>query len=246
MTNTRRFRPLSALLCLLLLACGGGDRPGGLDPEVGSTPPPGANPPPPLPPGPAPGNSPPQISGTPSTSATVGEQWTFQPTVADPDGDIVIVTAANLPAWMALSPDTGRLQGTPAESDVRTWDKIQLTASDGRATTALGAFSVTVVAAGASTGTATLSWNPPTERTDGTPIGGLAGYEVLYGRGPRNYDTVVELASPGLTRYVVEDLRPGMWYFAVKAVTTDGLKSAPSVEVRKRVCARPSGPGQAC
>jgi hypothetical protein len=180
-------------------------------------------------------NSPPTISGTPPTSITVGQSWSFQPTISDPDGDSLTVSASNLPSWLSLDAGTGLTQGTPGEGDVRTWSGISLTVSDGQATASLSPFSVNVVAQGAVTGSATLSWSPPTERADGSPIGELEGYEVLYGQRSRDYDIVVEIHNPGITRYVIESLGPGTWYFAVKAVTADGLESAPSQEVSKTI-----------
>ena len=70
---------------------------------------------------------------------------------------------------------------------------------------------------------------------DGSPIGDIAGYRVLYGRGSGQYDQVAEIDNPSITRYVVENLGPGNWFFAVTVRTEDGLESAPSAEVRKRI-----------
>lgn len=214
--NMKTFRPawsLAALACMGLVGCFGGDS--GSD-DAG-------------------GNSPPTISGTPSTSATVGRQWSFQPSISDPDGDALTVSADNRPPWISLDSSTGRMQGTPQEGDVLTWSGIRLTVTDGMASASLPNFAIVVVPQAAHSGTATLSWSAPTERADGSPIGELAGYEVLYGQVSRSYDTVVELNNPGLTRYMIENLGPGTWYFAVKAVTTDGLESAPSQEVSKTI-----------
>lgn len=214
--NMKTFRPawsLAALACMGLVGCFGGDS--GSD-DAG-------------------GNSPPTISGTPPTSATVGRQWSFQPSISDPDGDALTVSADNRPPWISLDSSTGRMQGTPQQGDVLTWSGIRLTVTDGMASASLPNFAIVVVPQAAQSGTATLSWSAPTERADGSPIGELAGYEVLYGQVSRSYDTVVELNNPGLTRYMIENLGPGTWYFAVKAVTTDGLESAPSQEVSKTI-----------
>ena len=204
-----RAAPWLATLSLLLSGCGGGQDSGGA------------------------ANRAPVISGIPSAQATATRPWSFQPSLSDPDGDILTVSATNLPGWLTLDPATGLLQGTPGNSDVRTWSNIRLVVSDGSASTALPAFSIIVLAQCTAMGTATLGWSPPTERADGSPIGTLAGYRVLYGQVSRNYDNVVELNNAGLTRYVVEGLGAGTWYFAVQAVTSDGLTSAPSQEVSK-------------
>lgn len=181
------------------------------------------------------GNNGPTISGTPPAQATVGLPWSFQPTVSDADGDALTFSVTNPPPWVALNTTTGRLQGTPQEADVATWNNIRLTVSDGQTSASLPSFSITVTPVSANLGTATLSWSPPTQRADGSPIGALAGYDILYGQESRNYSIVIELDNPGLTRYVIEGLGPGTWYFAVKAVTTDGLESAPSQEVSKTI-----------
>jgi hypothetical protein len=202
-----------SLACLALVGCDGNNRNDG----NGST------------------NQPPVISGSPSAPATVGQRWSFQPSISDPDGDPLTVTANNLPAWITLTPSTGRLEGTPSEGDVRTWENITLTVTDGMASAELPRFSVTVQAAGAANGSATLRWIAPTENVDGSPIGQLVGYRVLYGQVSRNYDHVVELNNPGITTYVVQGLGAGTWYFALQAVTSDGEMSAPSAEASKRI-----------
>lgn len=227
------------LACLLLVACDFNDdaptsgAPGGASPPAGTTPPGGSPPPPGNPPPDT--NRPPLISGSPSTLATVGQAWSFQPSISDPDGDRLTVTASNLPGWITLTPSTGRLEGTPAEGDVRSWEGIVLTVSDGQASATLSGLSVNVQAAGAATGFATLNWSAPTERIDGSPIGELVGYRVLYGQVSRNYDHTVELDNAGITRYVVEGLGAGTWYFAIQAVTSDGLVSEPSAEASKTI-----------
>lgn len=85
------------------------------------------------------------------------------------------------------------------------------------------------------TGSVTLSWIPPTERTDGTPLQTLAGYKISYGRMSEVYDYTINLDNPGLASYVVEDLVPGDWYFVMAAYDTEGLESDYSNEAKLRV-----------
>lgn len=73
-----------------------------------------------------------------------------------------------------------------------------------------------------------LSWLPPTENVDGTAIGSLAGYRIYSGRSRYELAPMVEIDNAGVTRYVIDDLENGMWYFAVSAVATDGTESARS------------------
>jgi hypothetical protein len=175
------------------------------------------------------------MTGPRPDNAVVGQRWSYQPSISSADDASVTVTASNLPDWIALDQSTGLLEGTPTEGDVRTWTNIQLTVNDGQQSTRLPAMSVTVVAQGAAMGTATVTWSAPTQRVDGSPIGELAGYRVLYGKSPRDYDYSVELDTTGINRYVLEGLGTGTWYFAVQAITSDGLTSAPSREVSKTI-----------
>ena len=73
-------------------------------------------------------------------------------------------------------------------------------------------------------GSATLSWSPVTQNTDGTVLTNLAGYTVHYGASPAELSTTVVLADPTQTSYVVSPLTVGTWYFAVSAYTTNGVQ----------------------
>ncbi len=77
----------------------------------------------------------------------------------------------------------------------------------------------------------TLSWQPPTEYTDGTAISDLAGYEIHYGTQSQNYTSSIKVTNPGLATYVVQGLSPGTYYFAVSAYDSTGAESDDSAEV---------------
>ena len=85
------------------------------------------------------------------------------------------------------------------------------------------------------TGSATLSWQPPTERVDGSPLPRLSGYRILYGQQSRRYSYSIEITNPGLTRYFIDGLGEGWWYFAIVAIDREGLESPPSAEASKRI-----------
>ncbi|MDY6945212.1 MAG: putative Ig domain-containing protein [Pseudomonadota bacterium] len=89
-----------------------------------------------------PANRAPTISGTPSSGATIGSMYSFQPSAADADGNALGFTIRNRPSWATFSTSTGRLSGTPAASG--TFANIVIAVSDGRVATALPAFSITV------------------------------------------------------------------------------------------------------
>ena len=179
-------------------------------------------------PGPGPGtgseqNEAPTIAGTPSAYILEGELYEFRPTASDPEGDALEFSIARKPAWAQFDKASGRLWGTPGADHVGNFTNIAISVSDGKATTSLAAFDVSVnqIAAGA----ATLSWNPPTENADGSPLTDLAGYRIYYGRNPDNLTQLVVLNNPGLTRYVVENLTPARWHFVMTSVNTEGTES---------------------
>lgn len=81
----------------------------------------------------------------------------------------------------------------------------------------------------------TLSWQPPTENTNGTELTDLSGYTIHYGTQSQNYTSQIQVDNPGLTTYVVDDLSPGTYYFAISATTSDGFESSLSPEVSATV-----------
>lgn len=77
---------------------------------------------------------------------------------------------------------------------------------------------------GPATGSATLTWTPPTENTDGAPLTNLAGYYVHYGTSETSLTQIIELTDPSVTSFVVSDLTPGTYYFAVSAYDSLGFE----------------------
>jgi hypothetical protein len=178
-------------------------------------------------------NRPPTISGTPVTSVLQGLSYSFQPTAADPDGNSLTFSIANRPAWATFSATTGRLQGTPGPGDVGTTTGIVISVSDGTASAFLGAFSLSVQAV--AFGSATLSWEPPTQNTDGTPLTNLAGFKVYWGTALGNYTSSVTINNPGLATYVVENLTPNTYHFTVTAINSVSAESEFSNPVSKTI-----------
>lgn len=73
--------------------------------------------------------------------------------------------------------------------------------------------------------TATISWQAPTQNTDGSALTDLAGYRIHYGRSAAELTSTVQIANPSVTRYVIENLSPGTWFFAARAFTAGGRES---------------------
>jgi hypothetical protein len=167
-------------------------------------------------------NRAPLISGTPPTSVVVGANYSFQPTASDPDGNALTFSIANAPSWATFNTTTGALRGTPTAANVGAYSDIQIRVSDGRATTSLASFNITVLALASSS--ATVTWQPPTENVDGTPLTDLAGYRVYWGTSAGSLGSSVTLNNAGLTSYVIPNLVPGTYYFAVSALNSSGVE----------------------
>jgi hypothetical protein len=162
-----------------------------------------------------------------------GTWYSFTPSAADPDGNALTFTVANKPSWAVFNANTGQLSGTPAAGDVGSTSDIVISVSDGAASARLASFTILVVAT--ATGSVTLTWNPPTTNTDGTPLTDLAGYKVYWGTADGIYPNSVTLNSSGLSSYVVEQLTPATWHFVVAAINSAGVESVFSNRASKRV-----------
>lgn len=179
-------------------------------------------------------NAAPTISGDPNRKATVGLTYRFVPKATDSDGDTVSFSIANKPAWLNFSKTTGRLAGVPSANDVGIHGNIRVSVSDGKTSTSLAPFSITVEPT--ANGAATLTWNPPMFRIDGSPLNGqLAGYQIQFGKTSGNYSNQTKIDDPGLSSYVIDNLGSGTWYFAVLAYDSLGQRSDLSSEVQKTI-----------
>ena len=175
----------------------------------------------------------PIITGSPATTVVIGNEYSFSPAASAASGQALTFSIANKPAWASFDETTGQLSGTPGAADIGTTAGIVISVSDGEQRASLPAFSLTVSQMGG--GTATLSWMPPQQNTDGTPLTNLAGYHVYYGTNASSLSKSVTLASPGIATYMVTDLSPGTWYFAVKAYNTANVESILSAKVSKTI-----------
>jgi hypothetical protein len=88
--------------------------------------------------------------------------------------------------------------------------------------------SVTVAVTANNNGTATLTWTPPTQNTDGTPVTTLSGYHIFYGTTEGALTQSIAVSGATTTSYEITGLSSGTWYFAVAADAADGTESAPS------------------
>lgn len=102
-----------------------------------------------------------------------------------------------------------------------------ISVADGTATASLPAFTIDVIAAAVTTGSADVTWVAPTENSNGTALTNLAGYYVYYGTNASALTQSVQVANASALSYEVTGLATGTtWYFAVASYTTTGQQSA--------------------
>jgi hypothetical protein len=145
------------------------------------------------------------------------------PTTTDPEGDAVSFTVENKPPWASFDPGTGTLQGTPGAADVGRYADIKLSVTDGLYAVAMGSFSIDVVSS--APGSIIVSWEPPTQRDDGTPLTNLAGYRLYWGTALGHYPNLAPIANPGIATYVIDELPSGTYYVVATAYDASGMES---------------------
>jgi hypothetical protein len=84
------------------------------------------------------------IQGIPPVAVDAGSSYSFTPTASDPDGSPITFSIVHKPAWATFDEIAGSLAGRPADADVGETPDVQITASNGRTTAAVGPFTVKV------------------------------------------------------------------------------------------------------
>ncbi len=125
-------------------------------------------------------------------------------------------------SWSGSRSTSGSETIANIESDMSF--RLECSGPGGNASTTIG---VTVRAA-------QLSWEPPAQNVDGSPLDDLDGYRIYWGTSPRAYDQSVSIDDPQQTSRTIS-LNPGTYYFAMTAVNSDGEESAYSNEVSKEI-----------
>jgi hypothetical protein len=174
-------------------------------------------------------NEAPVISGSPPGEALVAQIYRFVPTASDADDDALSFSIKNKPGWANFDTTSGTLSGVPTDADVRIYDNIYISVSDGTAIASTDSFSIAVV--NTTLGAATISWLAPDQNADGSALLDLSGYRIYYGNLSGQYSRQLEINSASIMTAVIDDLSQGTWYFAATALTSQGLESAFSDEV---------------
>jgi len=181
-------------------------------------------------------NDAPSIVPAAVPDAEVGAAFDYQPVAQDPEGDTLRFTAVNLPAWASLDPASGHISGTPGANDAGLYESISITVADATHQVVTAPFSITVnPALESGSGVASLQWEIPPSKVSGEPLDDLAGYRILYGRSSSDLDHSVLITDPTVTSYQFSTLAPGLWYFAVVAVNSNGLEGPPTTLATKSI-----------
>lgn len=192
---------------LILMGCSGGNQSASTMANPSATTPAGA----------------PTISGQPVTALNENTAYVFLPTASDSNGAVLTFAIQNSPSWATFNTSTGELAGTPNSSHVGTYNGIVISVSNDVATSVLPTFSISVTQF--STGSATLSWLPPTANTNGTPLTNLAGYTIYYGTSSSSLNHSVQVTNPGISIYVIDNLSPATWYFSLVSYNSAHVES---------------------
>jgi hypothetical protein len=95
--------------------------------------------------------------------------------------------------------------------------------------TGAGGSAVAMLSVGVA-GVVTLTWQPPRENVDGSPLTNLAGYRIYYGERSRSYQHHQTVSNPAAVRHDLT-LTSGSYYVAMTALDREGNESAYSNEV---------------
>ena len=193
----------------------------------------------------APGDSGPGDAGDPGDSGEPGDsgapgrggdapdariaQFSAQPASIESGGFVVLNWAAeNVESCTAGQGWQGVLdsQGEAEVGPLTQTTTFTLNCSGGGAA-ANSTISVTVTE---NNGTLPIAWQPPTTNADNTPVNPLAGYRILYGTEPGEYNGETFIDNPQATS-VVLSLPRGSYYVAMTAVSANGEESGLSNEV---------------
>lgn len=173
-------------------------------------------------------NNPPTISGSPASQVVVGNNYAFTPTASDADGDSLTFSIENRPGWMQFDMTTGRLSGAAVQGLEGTYAGIRISVSDGTASASLPQFGIDVTQT--AMGSVTLSWTAPVDNQDGSPLTDLGSYTIYYGSESGSYTDSVDVNNAGTTTFVVDNLVPDTYYFAITASNNAGAESGYSNE----------------
>jgi hypothetical protein len=176
------------------------------------------------------------ISGTPTTGVLTGQDYSFAPRAVAQGAGAPRFEIQNKPRWATFSSFSGLLSGIPAAADAGVYSAIRISITAGTLRAELPPFAIAVNGGlPHAVRAVSLNWVPPTENTDDSVLTDLAGYRIYSGASRGALKLLVTLRNPSLSRYVVESLAPGEYFFAMTAVNAAGREGPPSEIVSTRI-----------
>ncbi|MCW8876234.1 MAG: fibronectin type III domain-containing protein [Kangiellaceae bacterium] len=168
-----------------------------------------------------PTNSIPTISITPPQSTNIAENESISLTAQATDNE-----DGNLSANILWSSDTDGALGTGSNLDVVLsvgTHAITASVADSDGAEAKATLTISVVR---TLGIASISWQAPTQNTNGTDLTDLTGFVVYYGEAPESLIHSQAVQDPNQYADVIEGLKFNTtYYFAVTAVNSLGIES---------------------
>ena len=95
----------------------------------------------------------------------------FRPTASDPNGDPLTFAASGVPKWARFDRRTGVLSGKPASRDIGTVSTVRIRVSDGKLSSNLPQFTITVAKSQTTNGAPTIGGTPASAVVEGVPYG---------------------------------------------------------------------------
>lgn len=134
-------------------------------------------------------------------------------------------SATSAPATTSASAATGATGRPSVPLAGSTSTAPSVTTDSSSSTTTTGVPAPALIAQQTAANTLTVSWLAPTENTDGSALTNLHGYRIYYGTSKTDMSHKIDINTVGTQSFVVEDLAPGVWYFAVSAYNSKDIES---------------------
>ena len=162
------------------------------------------------------------IGGSAPTAVKIGELYQFLPQATAVGPLPAHFEIANAPPWATFATFDGSLTGIPPSADAGLYCGIAISITDGVSLVSLPTFSIVVYNDDGSQ--EQLSWAPPTQNDDGSPLTDLAGYNIYEGPSP---DALTPFATADAFASVMtfSGLPPGTHYFAITTVNASSVES---------------------
>jgi len=144
----------------------------------------------------------------------------------DLDGDTLNIIASTALNGKVTWDDNQSITYHPA-SDFNGEDTISYTVSDGKGGTSSAIITV-YVSATEKYDSIELNWERPTKRDDGTLLtaNDIKGYSITYGMNSSQLDSSVFVSGALSVSYAINNLSPGIHYFAIATATQDNTQGA--------------------